>query len=84
MHPMHVDYHYPIARFFYFTSNLLSDHGACTLYSLGMYTFLTGTVHLLDFSEKTSKGLELWLPSEWVPKPELTPSDIARDIQLCN
>ncbi len=48
-----------------------------------MYTFLTGTVHLLDIFyvlnselETISKVLALWLPcGHGFPMPELTPSD---------
>ena len=33
---------------------------------------LTGAVHLLDFSEKASKGLAVWPHQNGFPKPHLT------------
>ena len=45
------------------------------IYYLSQFRLLTGAVHLLDFSEKTSKGLAVWLPlRSRFPYPHLTPA----------
>jgi hypothetical protein len=48
--------------------------GTVESFLVGESGFRTGTVHLLDFSEKTSKGLAFWLPQSWVPSSQNSPT----------